>query len=342
MYTAADIEAYHSGNLPAGQMHAMEKAALDDPFLAEAMEGYEGFAEADWNKQLTGLKEQLAHAGSRAKIIAFNRSAARIWKYAAASVIILSGTAITWWFSRNSNKDSITQQPIAMNIPVAKDSQAAKPATITPPKEEPTLVHSDAKLTESNATGKLTVPVTERKNPGVLSDTGPVNSNPKSLDADEGRTEKANNQNGAGTKTDNNTVATVSPSPGVLSNKSIRAEAPLHVSPGYEMEKKKQAAHRITLIKIDVADAVPTDGWEKYEAYIDNNFEQPVVADKKASHGKVSISFNLDDKGSLTNLNTSSSDCIPCIEDAKKLILQGPGWKLINRNKATVRFTLQF
>jgi len=39
-YTAADIERYYNGSMPLAEMHALEKAALDDPFLADALEGY--------------------------------------------------------------------------------------------------------------------------------------------------------------------------------------------------------------------------------------------------------------------------------------------------------------
>ncbi len=39
-FTAADIEKYHKGLLSAKERHDLEKAALDDPFLADALEGY--------------------------------------------------------------------------------------------------------------------------------------------------------------------------------------------------------------------------------------------------------------------------------------------------------------
>jgi hypothetical protein len=39
-WTAADFERYHSGEMPAQERHALEKAALDEPFLADALEGY--------------------------------------------------------------------------------------------------------------------------------------------------------------------------------------------------------------------------------------------------------------------------------------------------------------
>ena len=39
-FTADDIEKYHKGVLSAKEMHDLEKAAMDDPFLADALEGY--------------------------------------------------------------------------------------------------------------------------------------------------------------------------------------------------------------------------------------------------------------------------------------------------------------
>jgi hypothetical protein len=56
-YTAADIEKYWKGTLSAAEMHAMEKAAMDDPFLADALEGYKNINLADAG--LDSLKENL-------------------------------------------------------------------------------------------------------------------------------------------------------------------------------------------------------------------------------------------------------------------------------------------
>ena len=40
LFTAEDIRKYHEGKLSPAQMHAMERASLEDPFLADALEGY--------------------------------------------------------------------------------------------------------------------------------------------------------------------------------------------------------------------------------------------------------------------------------------------------------------
>lgn len=39
-YSAADFERYHNGSMPAAERWQLEKAALDDPFLADALEGF--------------------------------------------------------------------------------------------------------------------------------------------------------------------------------------------------------------------------------------------------------------------------------------------------------------
>jgi hypothetical protein len=52
VYTLADIELYLQGKMDAAQMHLLEKAALTDAFLADAIEGYQ-------TANLTSAKQQL-------------------------------------------------------------------------------------------------------------------------------------------------------------------------------------------------------------------------------------------------------------------------------------------
>lgn len=46
-YTAADFERYYAGKMTAAEMHALEKAAMDDPFLGDALEGYRHTADPE-------------------------------------------------------------------------------------------------------------------------------------------------------------------------------------------------------------------------------------------------------------------------------------------------------
>ena len=67
--TAEDIEKYFQGKLTPQQMNTMEKAALDDPFLAEAMEGFEAMQGKEWKEQLAMAHSQVALAGTGARVV---------------------------------------------------------------------------------------------------------------------------------------------------------------------------------------------------------------------------------------------------------------------------------
>jgi len=90
-YTAADIEKYHKGSLTPKEMNELEKAALDDPFLADALEGYAATA-ANIPSDLSELKKKLEERVSDTKVISIapSASAFKWWKVAAA-VVILGG-----------------------------------------------------------------------------------------------------------------------------------------------------------------------------------------------------------------------------------------------------------
>ena len=53
-YTFEDIQRYLQGKMSAAEMHDIEKSALQDPFLADAIEGYK---EVDENEALKHLNE---------------------------------------------------------------------------------------------------------------------------------------------------------------------------------------------------------------------------------------------------------------------------------------------
>lgn len=96
-YTAADIEKYHKGLLSNQEMHNLEKAALEDPFLADALEGFAvpGVQLAD---DVAGLRKRLEDKLSRddAKVVSMggNPKTGFPWFRVAAAVVILAGAGL--------------------------------------------------------------------------------------------------------------------------------------------------------------------------------------------------------------------------------------------------------
>jgi TonB family protein len=94
-YTGADIEKYNKGLLSAKERHDLEKAALDDPFLADALEGY-AVAAVDHSADMNDLKKRLAEKVEAGKVIVMKGGSKTSfpWLRVAALVVILAGAAL--------------------------------------------------------------------------------------------------------------------------------------------------------------------------------------------------------------------------------------------------------
>jgi hypothetical protein len=98
-YSEADIRDYLEGKLSPAQMHALEKAAMDDPFLADAIEGIGLSREegsASFGSATDDLKKRLAE---RIRKEEKNRVLPFIVRWrVAASVVLIAGAGISSYF----------------------------------------------------------------------------------------------------------------------------------------------------------------------------------------------------------------------------------------------------
>ena len=103
-YTATDIEKYHKGLLSPGEMNELEKAALDDPFLADALEGYKT-TPINIASDLSELKKKLEERVSETKVISIAPSGSSFkWWKAAVAVVMLGGLGYVVFQISNDNK----------------------------------------------------------------------------------------------------------------------------------------------------------------------------------------------------------------------------------------------
>jgi hypothetical protein len=95
-YSAGDIQKYLAGELSAPEMHALESAALEDPFLADALEGIEtnrglrgeDAIPSDLAELTNRLRDRVA--GKKGRVLPLYRT----WWRVAAAVVLLTGLAI--------------------------------------------------------------------------------------------------------------------------------------------------------------------------------------------------------------------------------------------------------
>jgi len=128
-YTAADIEKYHKGQLSSREMHELEKAAMDDPFLADALEGY-SMQGVNVSEDIAELKKRLAEKTEQAKVIPIAASGKTSfpWLRAAIMVVLIAGgVTLAYQFLVNPNNDKTIAQS-----PKAEESEASGSANTTP------------------------------------------------------------------------------------------------------------------------------------------------------------------------------------------------------------------
>jgi hypothetical protein len=149
-YSFEDIQLYLQGNMSAQEMHDIEKAALQDPLLADALEGYNEVNPNIAQQHLNEINAALLHTKDETKVIAINRKTE--WLRIAAIVIVTAGIGITgrYIFKKSKKEEQVVAlQKEVKNNPAIKNAAADSVKAVTP-----TAVDSETAFTENKATGK--------------------------------------------------------------------------------------------------------------------------------------------------------------------------------------------
>ncbi len=144
-FGALDIERYHRGELSMQERHALEKAALEDPFLADALEGF-GTAGIDISADISVLKNRLSE-----RLVPSQKKRGglpMIWLRVAAAVVIVAGTSILIARLASNKNDSRGDVAVLTKKEPGNASASDSSYKIT---ESPTLTAPDSS-TSNNET----------------------------------------------------------------------------------------------------------------------------------------------------------------------------------------------
>lgn len=159
-YSFKDIQRYVQGKMSATEMHDIEKAALQDPFLADAIEG---FNEADFTKAQQHLNEintSLSKEKKESKVVAFNKKTR--WLNVAALIIVLAGVGIvaSYFFKSPNQQVKIAQvQTRPEKNKVLKDSVTENNvnATLSKQPDSTLLIAQNKAVKKSTSRKKITI-----------------------------------------------------------------------------------------------------------------------------------------------------------------------------------------
>jgi len=127
-FNSDDIRRYLSGQMSREEMHLLEKAALDDPFLADAIEGFEKLADTNIKADLNELKQRLAEKTETTKDRGFGW-----WRIAALFILVLGASTAAWYLSRPvAENEMIAKTEELRPDKTAEQSSKDSPTTTTP------------------------------------------------------------------------------------------------------------------------------------------------------------------------------------------------------------------
>jgi hypothetical protein len=131
-YNATDFANYHAGKMPAAEMYALERAALEDDFLADALEGYAH--SNDHETEIAAIQANLKNttASDSAKVIPIAKTKNNWFRMVAAAAIVL---ALSTLFYNINNKND------AQNIAKVETNNVALSDSILPQNE--TKINTD-------------------------------------------------------------------------------------------------------------------------------------------------------------------------------------------------------
>jgi hypothetical protein len=123
--SAADIEKYWSKKLTPAEMHEMEKAAMDDPFLADALEGYKYSVNTD--EELRILQEKFDQKlDTTVPVIPIHRKKFAWLKIAAAIIVLIgAGLIVQQVALKNKAETSIA------NVEKAEENKLLRPMRLS-------------------------------------------------------------------------------------------------------------------------------------------------------------------------------------------------------------------
>ncbi len=105
-YTHLDIERYLQHKMTPQEMHNFERSLMDDPFLADALEGYRQSAPALSQQHLAEIEEQLRGEKHSTRVVPLHPHKSNLLRIAAIVVVIALAGLLTYQVVKNKDTGS--------------------------------------------------------------------------------------------------------------------------------------------------------------------------------------------------------------------------------------------
>lgn len=318
-YSYTDIEKYLHGKMNASEMHAFEKAALSDSFLAEAVDGYREINATEAANRLQQIETAILSNQEKTKVVSMPTATKKHYWRVAASVIVLIGIGgITFQLlNKKSTENSIAKTEI--NKPQINNNNQA---TVTPPtviKEEEQKNVAAHKPSSKNIEAKKEpiVASAESTKPSALKDDklSEKKESIAMLKADSLQPTTASKENVSAPQTLSETVVA-----SMMKNASAKS---------YSSQKRYEL--------------MPEDGWDNYKNYLRKILSENFKTEE--FKGTIELAILINNSGKVEEVTVNQSPNQKINNTIIKAVKEGGNWldsspSKDKKEKKAVSFTL--
>jgi hypothetical protein len=351
IYSRADIENYLQGKMPKDAMHTLERNALQDPFLADAIEGYRFANSQTTIRNLKEIENNILSQKEDTKIVSFTNKK-RQWLKIAASIILIAGAGWIGFLLINSTNNIA----IASNEKVKETVTAENSVNTTDTNHQQNIVKENKPTLEEKEVAnppKSIAKLEYSNNNLAATSVNEVTASVPNKNVEKSSINVAESAMAAIDIAKDNTAATTKILDSKTAGVAATSEARLEQVATTNVASKKMAAQP-SKVKLNKEDSlfVPLNGWAGFNDYLQRNNRSVVRKDTVASlvnntntktgEEVVGLEFEVDKNGTPTNIKVSKS--VDKSTDAKaiELLKKGPKWMNNNSNqKAKIEIKVQ-
>ena len=331
LFSKAQLERYLRGGLSDEESHKLEKAALDDPFLSDALEGLEAAGPMESRAAFNELEEKL-----QTRINQNKRTTVGWWRYAAAAVILSVGSFSVFKLFDTNNETTggialgeEQPNPTQQIINKEREEPTSKDTSVSKDREEPTPIEDKpipapftAASKPKEEKPKLEAPaVVKTPEPEVVEVEGEAPNDFEEESKDEDNKDKTlgDLQEAEYSESENDEAI-----PG--SNKTTRGGA--KEAKGQSSVNNASASKRFLIMS---GDAKPKGGNVAYERYLSENMKQ-----LGGSRKLVVINFKVAKNGKLSQFEIEQGLGPEYDNHVIELLKNGPDWEPPKRGDNTI------
>jgi hypothetical protein len=354
-YSTEDIRKYLDGELPDAEMQALEKAALEDPFLADAIEGFEESRRHvdSFESGVSDLKRRLSSRIKQKnweKGIFIQMSA---WQ-AVASLVFLTGTAVFI-----VTKINIKTKPANIAVSTMKDSGTFKNlAGVT--------------VTDSSTVPSIKPPrpvntvIASNRQTDVQANVSDKSQSRTSVSEKEGNLSKERRINAGNNKPTEPEVKILSGN--LMDTDTIKEEyvemkhkdSAGSIAPGGQMSPATTTLNDVVVLgyttdtdRDDVDNGItgpkkiirnkntePYGGWTAFDDYMNSN--KKILTSDSVLKGEEIVSFEISSSGELSLFKILQSVSKSHDAEIIRLIQAGPAWKIKKGRKQKCTVVVSF